>query len=82
VVAESVRLGMGGTEQGVEFICLYGNTNENNELRTGFFLQKRIILTVKRSEIVSDKISYVILIDSWCDIIILNVYALMEEEIS
>jgi hypothetical protein len=71
---------MCGTEQGDHYIFLYGNSNENNELRAGFFIQKKIISSVKRAEIVSNKMLYVTLKSRWCDTIILNVYALMEGE--
>jgi hypothetical protein len=37
---------------------------------------KRIISAVKRVEFVSDRMSYIILRDRWCHIIVLNVHDL------
>jgi hypothetical protein len=48
--------------------------NENHALSTGFLVQKRIISAVKRVEIDSDRMSYIILRGCWCDIV-LNIHA-------
>jgi hypothetical protein len=40
---------------------LYGKENENHELGTGFFVHKRIISAYKGVELVSDRMSYIIL---------------------
>jgi hypothetical protein len=37
-------------------------------------------VTVKRVEFVSDRVSYIILIDRWCHIIVLNVHAPAEDK--
>jgi hypothetical protein len=39
------------------------------------FVHKIIISAVKRVEIVSDRMSYIILRDRWCHMIVLNVHA-------
>jgi hypothetical protein len=44
-------------------------------------VHKRIISVVKRVEFVSDRMSYIILRDRWCHIIILNVHTPTEDEI-
>jgi hypothetical protein len=44
------------------------------ELGTGFFVHKRIISAVKKVELVSDRMSYIILRGRWCNIIVLNVH--------
>ena len=47
---------------------------------TGFFVHHRIVPAVKRVEIVSDRISYVVLRGRWCNIIVLNVHSRSEEK--
>jgi predicted nucleotidyltransferase len=70
-----------GTEPAGEYIFFYGKENENHESGTGFFVRKRIISAAKRVKFVSDRISYVILRGSECDIIVLKVHAPTEEKI-
>jgi hypothetical protein len=41
-------------------LYFYGGGNEDNQLGTGFFIHKRIISTVRRVELVSDMMSYII----------------------
>ena len=40
-----------------------------------FFVHHQIISSVKRVEIVSDRVSYIVLRGRWCNIIVLNVHA-------
>jgi hypothetical protein len=46
-----------GTEPAGKYAFFYGKGNENHELGTGFFVHKNIILSVKRVEFVSDRLS-------------------------
>jgi hypothetical protein len=64
-----------------EYSVLYRKWNENNELGTGFLCTKRIITAVKRVELVSNRMSYIILRGRWCHIIVLNVHAPTEDKI-
>jgi hypothetical protein len=49
-------------------------------LGTGFFVHHRIKAAVKKVEFVSHKVSCIILRGRWCNIMILNVHVLSEEE--
>ena len=57
----------------------YGNGNETHQLGTKFFVQHRIISTVKRVELFSDRMSYIILRGCWCNIV-LNMHVPSEEK--
>jgi hypothetical protein len=45
-----------------------------------FFVHQRIAPAVKRVEFVNDRVSYIVLRDRWCNIIVLNVHAPSEEK--
>jgi exonuclease III len=77
---QEVRWEGDGTESAGECTFSYGKRNENHELGTGFFVHKRIISAVKRVEFVSDRMSYIILRDRWCHIIVLNVHVPTEDK--
>jgi exonuclease III len=63
-----------GTEPAGEYTFFYGKGNENHELGTDYFVNKRTISAVKRVEFVSDRMSYIILRGRWRHIIVLNVH--------
>jgi hypothetical protein len=62
-----------GTKPAGQYTFFYGKANENHKLGTGFFVHKRITSALKRVELVSDRMSYIILRGHWFHIIVLNV---------
>ena len=57
-------------------LSLFGKGNENHQLEKGFLVQQRIIPAVKREELVSDRMSYIVYVGlsgRWCAIIVLSV---------
>jgi hypothetical protein len=78
---EEVRWDRGGTAPASEYVFFYGKGNDNHKLRKDFFVHTRFISAGKRVEFVSDRMSHVILIGRWCDIIILTVHILTEYKI-
>jgi hypothetical protein len=76
---QEVRQDRSGTEPAEKYTFFYGKLNETPELGTGIFLHKKIISKVNSIESVNDTMSYIILRGCRCQIIVLNVYALTED---
>jgi exonuclease III len=72
VGVQQVRWEKGGTERTEGYMFSNGQGNGDHQLGTGFFVHKRIVSAVRRVEVVSDRMSYVILRGRWCNIIVLN----------
>jgi exonuclease III len=80
VGVQEVRWDKGGTVRAGDYDFFYGKGNENHQLRTGFFVHRRILSAVKRVEFVSDRLSYIVLRGCWSNIIVVNVHAPSEDK--
>ena len=67
VSVQEVRWDKGGRVRAGSSNFFYAKGNKNHQLGTGFIVHRRIILTAKRAEFVSDRMSYirVVLRDFW-----------------
>jgi hypothetical protein len=74
VGVQEVRRDRSSTETVDEYTFFYGKGNVNHA-------RKRIISAVKRVEFFNNRISYKILRGRWCDIIVLNIQAPVENKI-
>ena len=77
---QEVRWDKGGTIRAGDHNFFYGKGNGNHQLGTGFFVHERVASAVKRLEVVSGRMSYIVLRGRWCNIIVLNVHAPREEK--
>jgi hypothetical protein len=64
----------------VEYTFFYKRGHENHQLGTRYFVNHRILSENKRSEFVSDKVSYILLKGFCCHITVLNVHEPSEEK--
>jgi hypothetical protein len=77
VGVQEVRWDKGGTVRAGECTDFYGKGNECHQV---FFVNKRIVSAIKRVEIASDRISYMVKRGCWCNSMVLNAHAPTEEK--
>ena len=80
VGVQEVRWEKGGRVKAGEYSFFYGKGNEKQSVGNWFFVHHRIVSAVKTVEFVSDRVSYIVLIGRWCNIIVLNVHAPSEDK--
>jgi hypothetical protein len=61
VGVQEVRWDKGGTVRAGDYSFFYRKQNEYHQLGTGFFVFHQIISSVKRTEVFSDRMSYMVL---------------------
>jgi hypothetical protein len=79
VKREQVRVG--------DYSFFYAKRNENNQLKTGFFVHHKIVSAIKTVEVIGNItlsyhiMAYIDMRGRWCIIIVLNVHVPREEKI-
>jgi hypothetical protein len=63
-----------------DYTFFYGSGNVKHHLGTDILVCKGIRSAVERGELISDRMSYIMLRGCWCDIFVLNVHAPTEDE--
>ncbi|KAJ4444090.1 hypothetical protein ANN_05879 [Periplaneta americana] len=86
VGVQEVRLDGNSISQIGDYLLHYGEGNDNHQLGTGFFIHKRIKSAVKKVDIISDRLSYLVLKGRWTFALIFNQahcleFCLFEDEI-
>jgi exonuclease III len=74
VGVQEVRWEKGSTERAGDYTFFYGKESEDHQFGSDFFVHKKIISAARRVEFVSDRMSYTIVRDCWCNIVVLNVH--------
>jgi exonuclease III len=82
MAVQEVRWVEGGKLPADDCTFLHGNQNANHCFGTGLFIHKGIVLAVKRVEFVSDRMLYITIRGHWYDIIVTNLCASTEVELT
>jgi hypothetical protein len=80
VGVQKVMWDKGGTARAGDYNYSYIKGDRNQLLGTEFLVHHRFISAVKRVEYISDRVSYIILICRWCNIMVLNMHSPSEEK--
>jgi len=74
------RWDKGGTVKVGDYIFSM-EMKRKSSIRSKIFVHRRIVPAVKTAEFVSDRMSYIVLGDRWCNIVVLNVLASSKEKV-
>jgi hypothetical protein len=67
---QKIRWGNGGTVRAGVYTLFYGKGNKSPSTETGVFVHHKILSAVKRAEVVSDRMSYIVLGGRLCQILL------------
>ena len=76
---QEVRWDKRGTVRARDYTFFYAKGDENLQLGTKCFVHYRIVSAVKTVEVVSHRMSCIVLRGRWCNTIVLNTHAPNEE---
>ena len=79
VGVQDVRWDTGNTIRAGDCIFLWERKRKSS-VRTGFLVHHGRVTQIKRLEFVSDRMSCIVLRGHWCNFIVLNMHALIEDK--
>jgi hypothetical protein len=80
VGVQAVKWEKGVTIKAGDKNFFYGKGNDNDQLGTEFFVHHRIVSAVMRVEFVNYRLSFIVLMSLWCNVVVTNVHATSEEK--
>ena len=73
-------MGQRGTIKAGDYIFSM-EMKRKSSIRNKIFVHHSVVSAVKTLEFVSDRMSYIVLRGRWCNIVVLNVFALSKEKV-